>query len=163
MTQKDKEGIAVMNPPGETPKTCSVILVSGEVPADGDFLKWFQEKWKKLCQDRQTKQGGDVVAKQAANGVDLLYQTALLEDDEKNTAGVLLYAAKVGEGVEWAVFQTAGSQRFNKYNKTVGSMLGSLRFERKVEAPAARTSPDDPLDKLLGEDAPGKKPAKKPD
>jgi hypothetical protein len=158
VTQKEKEQIAVLNPPGETPLTCSVILVSGEVPSDGDFLKWFQTKWTKLCKGMQTAQSNDAVAKKGAGGVDVLYQSALLQDDKKNTTGLLLYAAKVGDVIEWAVFQTAGTQRFNKYNKSVSSMLGSLKFERKVEAPAEKKSPDDPLDKPL---APAPKKGKK--
>src|SRR5687768_13273359 len=40
----EKENIVILNPPGETPKTCSVILVSGEVIPDGDFIKWFKDK-----------------------------------------------------------------------------------------------------------------------
>jgi hypothetical protein len=143
VTQKDKERIAILNPPGETPKTASVVLVSGEHPANGDFLKWFSDKWSKLCQGLTTVQERDVTAQQTRAGVDILYQQALLQDEEKNTTGVLLYAAKVGDGVEWALFQTAGQDRFNKYNKTVSGMLGGLRFERKevTQPPAAQADP----------------------
>jgi len=160
VTEKEKERIAILNPPGETPKTASVVLVSGERPPDGDFLKWFGEKWGKLCQGLIPVQERDVEAQQTRAGVDILYQQALLQDDQKNLTGVLLYAAKVGDGVEWGLFQTAGMDRFNKYNKTVSGMLAGLRFERKevkqsdaaAEAPAkqlpkpAPQPPDFPAD-----------------
>jgi hypothetical protein len=108
---------------------------------DGDFLKWFKDKWVKLCQGVPVLQGGEVTVQQGAGGVDVLYQRALLQDADKNTTGLLLYAAKVGDGVEWAVFQTVGGPRFNKYNKPVSVMLGSLRFERKEEKPGAAKQP----------------------
>jgi hypothetical protein len=136
VTEKEKERIAVLNPPGENPKLCSVVLVSGERPPDGDFLKWFKDKWTKLCQGLTAVQEHDVTAQQGRGGVDVLYQQALLEDEQKHLTGVLLYAAKVGDGVEWAVFQTAGKDRFNQYNKRVSGMLGGLRFERKEVRPA---------------------------
>lgn len=152
VTEKEKERIAILNPPGESPTLCSVILVSGEVPPGGDFLKWFKDKWTKLSQGLTPIQELDATAQQTAAGVDVLYQQALLRDEEKHQTGMLLYAAKVGDGVEWAVFQTAGSERFNKYNKRVSGMLGSLRFERKEVVKQSDPAPA----------APAKQPAKEP-
>jgi hypothetical protein len=161
VTQKEKERIAILNPPGETPKTCSVVLVSGERPPDGDVLKWFSEKWSKLSQGLTPVQERDVTVQQTAAGVDVLYQQALLQDEQKNTTGVLLYAAKVGDGVEWALFQTAGQDRFNKYNKTVSGMLGGLRFERKeVVAKPDQPEAPPPNDTILP-DPPKKVPPRK--
>jgi hypothetical protein len=137
----EKGTIVIMNPPGETPKTCSVILVSGEVLPGGDFLKWFKDKWVKLCQGVPVAQGGEVTVQKGGDGVDVLYRRALLEDKDKNTTGLLFYAAMVGDGVEWAVFQTVGAQRFNQHNKAVSTMLSSLRFERKQAKPAPKTRP----------------------
>jgi len=62
VTEKEKQRIAVLNPPGENPIQCSVVLVSGEVPPGGDFLKWFGDKWSKLCQGLTPLQERDVQA-----------------------------------------------------------------------------------------------------
>jgi hypothetical protein len=134
----EKPGIAILNPPGETPAKCSVIIVSGEVLKDGDFLQWFKGKWTKLCQGVPIKQGGEVNVEERPGGVNVIYERALLEDKEKHMTGLLLYAAQVGDDVEWAVFQTVGPDLFNKHNKAVGQMLGNMKFERLESKPGPK-------------------------
>lgn len=141
----EKDAIVLLTPKGVSPGECSVVLVSGEV-LRGDFHQWFKQKWAGFQKKQEISQGGQLNAQVGAGGVDVMYQSALLEDqtNTERKSGLLLYAAHVGDGVEWVVFRTAGpnaTDLFNKHNKAVSRMLTGLKFERTEVVPKEPAKP----------------------
>jgi hypothetical protein len=148
--RSEQERLTIFTPPNVPPTKAALIVTPGQ-DLDGDFVKWFRQKWDALRKGDEVVQGGDRTGQDGPNGSSVLYQAALLEGlgvgGAKKQTGLLLYAVHIGTGVHWVVFRTDGPEAFNKYKKTVNQFLAGLKFVESVPDDGkrkAQESTDDP-------------------
>jgi hypothetical protein len=132
--RNERDGIVVLTPNNASPEQCAVVVTPGEtLRAEGDFSKWFNDKWEALRKRWKVVQGGQRSGKQGPNGSSVLVQTALLEavvDGQPVRNGLMLYAVHIGDAVHWVVFRTDGASLFNEHKKTVNTFLAGLKFSQ---------------------------------
>jgi len=148
--KSEQERLTIFTPPNVPPTKAALIVTPGQ-DLDGDFVKWFRQKWDALRKGDEVIQGGERTGQDGPNGSSVLYQAALLEGlgagGARKQTGLLLYAVHIGNGVHWVVFRTDGPEAFNKYKKTVNQFLAGLKFVEAVPADGkrkAQESTDDP-------------------
>jgi hypothetical protein len=154
--KSEQERMTIFTPPDVPPTTAALIVTQGQ-NLNGDFVKWFREKWDALRKGDEVVQGGDRTGQDGPSGSSVLYQAALLEGlgagGARKQTGLLLYAVHIGNGVHWVVFRTNGPEPFNKYKKTVNKFLAGLRFVESVPAQATAKDKGQGNPKDKGEDA----------
>jgi hypothetical protein len=128
----EQDRIVILTPKDVSPEQCSLVLTPGEtLGADGNFTKWFKDKWDGLTKGWKLVQGGERTGQEGPRGSSVFYQAGMLEavvDGKVTRSGLLLYAVHVGDAVHWVVFKTDGAQLFNQHKKTVNAFLGGLKF-----------------------------------
>ena len=149
----EQERIVILTPKGSSPDQCSIVLTPGEtLGPDGNFNKWFKDKWDSLAKGWKLVQGGERTGQEGPRGSSVFYQAGMLEavvNGKVTRTGLLLYAVHVGDAVHWVVFRTDGAKLFNQHKKTVNAFLGGLKFsetttEPRKPAPAEKPKPKPP-------------------
>lgn len=135
----EQDRIVILTPKGVSPEQCSLVLTPGEtLGADGNFNKWFNDKWDALTKGWKLVQGGERTGKEGPRRTSVVYQGGMLEavvDGKVTRTGLLLYAVHVGDAIHWVVFRTDGAQLFNHHKKTVNAFLGGLKFSQTTTEP----------------------------
>ena len=148
--KSEQERLTIFTPPNVPPTKAALSVTPGQ-DLDGDFVKWFRQKWDALRKGDEVVQGGERTGQDGPNGSSVLYQAGLLEGlgagGARKQTGLLLYAVHIGNGVHWVVFRTDGPEAFNRYKKTVNQFLAGLKFVESVPDDGKRKaieSTDDP-------------------
>ena len=149
----EQERIVILTPKNASPDQCSIVLTPGEtLGPDGNFTKWFKDKWDGLAKGWKLVQGGERTGQEGPRGSSVFYQAGMLEavvNGKPARTGLLLYAVHVGDAVHWVVFRTDGAKLFNQHKKTVNAFLGGLKFsetttEPRQAAPVEKPKPKPP-------------------